>query len=228
MTRDHLLLLCLALAAYVAGSIPFGLIVGLSKGIDPRRAGSGNIGATNVGRLLGVRFFALVFSLDFLKGMLPTLAAASFVHFHFPQPDAWVFVFWLLVGFAAILGHMYSLFIGFKGGKGVATSLGVVFGIWPYFTVVGCIVAGIWILTFLLTRYVSVASLAAAWGFPIAYVAIAHVKAWQLFGAQHPLLIFSVVIAVMVTYKHRANIARLREGSEPRISRKRGDPIDQN
>src|SRR5476651_7704 len=106
MTHPHLILLCLSLAAYVAGSIPFGLIVGLAKGVDPRKAGSGNIGATNVGRLLGGKFFALVFSLDLLKGFLPTAAAAILLH---GQPRSREdYLLWLLIGFAAIAGHMCS------------------------------------------------------------------------------------------------------------------------
>ena len=219
MTHNHLLLLCLALVAYVAGSIPFGLIVGLSKGIDPRKTGSGNIGATNVGRLLGGRYFAMVFSLDLLKGFLPVFAAAWFVRRHFFPPDAWVFVMWLLVAFAAIIGHMYSVFIGFKGGKGVATSVGVVFGIYPYLTLVGLIIAAVWLLFFFMTRYVSVASIAAAAVFPVAYIGLALGNGWPIFGPQFPLLVFACVVGVMVIYKHRGNIARLRAGTESRVSR---------
>src|SRR6185437_8800676 len=122
-------------AAYIVGSIPFGLMIGKSRGIDPRKAGSGNIGATNVGRLLGVKFFALVFTLDLLKGMLPTLAAGALLHF--AAADALSYALWLSVGFAAILGHMYSLFLGFKGGKGVATSTCVILGVYLYYTMAG-------------------------------------------------------------------------------------------
>src|SRR3954465_4532774 len=103
-------LLILLPIAYLMGSVPFGLIVGLAKGVDPRKAGSGNIGATNVGRLLGGRYFALVFTLDLLKGLIPTAAAVA------ASNDVFV---WLLVGFATIVGHMFSLFLKFKGGKGV-------------------------------------------------------------------------------------------------------------
>src|SRR5688572_14470331 len=124
-------LLTLVPISYVLGSLPFGLWVGLSKGIDPRTAGSGNIGATNLGRLLGGRFFAIVFTLDLLKGLLPTLAASWVVH-HAPGPrDTTTYLLWLLVGFAAIVGHMFSLFLRFKGGKGVATSAGVMIGVFP-------------------------------------------------------------------------------------------------
>jgi glycerol-3-phosphate acyltransferase PlsY len=220
MTHSHLLLLCLALAAYAVGSIPFGLIVGLAKGIDPRKAGSGNIGATNLGRLLGGKFFALVFTLDLLKGFFPMLAAAWFVEAHFPQPDAVVYLFWMLVGFGAILGHMFSLFIGFKGGKGVATSIGVVMGLFPYYTYAGFIVTAVWLIFFFATRYVSVASIAASAAFPIAYIALALINHWPLLGQQFPLLIFTLIVGGMIIYKHRGNIARLKAGTEPKIARK--------
>src|SRR6266567_1867306 len=103
MTPQRLLLILIPFA-YLIGSIPFGLIVGRSKGVDPRKAGSGNIGATNLGRLLGGKFFALVFTLDLLKGMLPMLGAGWVVRRSFGEPDALVYLLWLLVGFAAILG----------------------------------------------------------------------------------------------------------------------------
>ena len=220
MTRPHFLLLCLAFFAYAIGSIPFGLLVGLSKGVDPRKAGSGNIGATNVGRLLGGKFFAIVFSLDLLKGLLPMLVAAWFVRRHFPVPDAWVFIYWLLVGFGAIVGHMFSLFLGFKGGKGVATSVGVVFGLFPYFTITGFIVTFVWLGFFFAWRYVSVASIAASVAFPIAYASLGLINHWPLLGQQFPLLVFTVIVGGMIVYKHRSNIARLRAGTESKTGKK--------
>src|SRR5215207_9820874 len=113
-------LLLLAATSYFLGSIPFGLLVGLSKGIDPRKHGSGNIGATNVGRLLGGKYFALVFTLDLLKSLLPMLLAALILHragLSANQLDANHLLAWLLVGFSAMVGHMFPIFIGFKGGK---------------------------------------------------------------------------------------------------------------
>ena len=201
-------------AAYVLGSVPFGLIVGKSKGIDPRTAGSGNIGATNVGRLLGKRFFFMVFLLDLLKGMLPMLAAGWVLRGAPQEPKT--FALWLVVGFAAILGHMFSLFLGFKGGKGVATSSGVVLGLFPYFTIPGLVCLLLWFVTFKLTRYVSLASILAAVAFPAVYIATGLVwrPPWPVFGAQWPLLAFAVLIALMIVWKHRGNIARLRAGTE--------------
>ncbi len=220
MTHAHAILLALIPLAYVAGAIPFGLIIGNSRGIDPRKSGSGNIGATNVGRLLGGKFFAFVFTLDVLKGLLPPLAAAWVVRHFFPTPDALVYLLWLLVGFSAILGHMFSCFIHFKGGKGVATSAGVVLGLFPYYTFAGLIAMALWIILFLWKRYVSLASIAAAIAFPIAYVALALVNRWPIAHQQLPLLLFAILVAGMITIKHRANIKRLRAGTEHRFTKK--------
>src|SRR5437764_12326385 len=109
-------LLVLSPTAYLLGSVPFGLIVGLAKGVDPRKAGSGNIGATNVGRLLGGRFFAIVFALDFIKGLLPTLVASWVVHRQAETMDWTGYLLWLSVGFGAILGHRFSVLLVSKVG----------------------------------------------------------------------------------------------------------------
>src|SRR5215212_1642364 len=175
MSTFHQLLL-LAAVSYFLGSIPFGLIVGLSKGIDPRQAGSGNIGATNVARLLGGKFFALVFSLDLLKSLLPMLAAYYLLrraHLTSDQLDAKLLLAWLLVGFAAIVGHMFPIYIGFKGGKGVATSAGLILGLWPYYTLPALIALGVFLITFFTWRYVSLGSIASALRFPLAYILFA-------------------------------------------------------
>jgi glycerol-3-phosphate acyltransferase PlsY len=218
MTPRTLLLILIPIA-YLIGSTPFGLIVGLTKGVDPRKAGSGNIGATNVGRLLGGRFFALVFTLDLLKGLLPTAIASFLLRDHAKtQAD---FVLWLLVGFAAIAGHMFSLFLKFQGGKGVATSAGVLLGVFPYFTYPGLIAILTWIVLFKITRYVSLASMVGAAIFPIAYVIVGVLMGWPIFGTQLPLLIFACIVAGLIVYKHRTNIARLRAGTESRFVAKK-------
>jgi glycerol-3-phosphate acyltransferase PlsY len=221
MPPTHRWLLALIPIAYVVGSIPFGLIVGRAKGIDPRKAGSGNIGATNLGRLLGGRYFALVFTLDLLKGLLPMLAAAAVVRRYVSgSPDASIYFLWLLVGFTAILGHMFSVFLRFKGGKGVATSCGVILGLFPYYTWPALVVLAIWVVLFFATRYVSLASICASVAFPLAYASMAITLGWPMLHQQLPLLAFAVLVAAMITYKHRANIARLRAGTELRIARK--------
>jgi glycerol-3-phosphate acyltransferase PlsY len=227
MSHEKLLIL-LILLAYLIGSIPFGLLVGLTKGVDPRKAGSGNIGATNVGRLLGGKYFAIVFSLDLLKGLIPVAIAAVPLHrasAHLTQRD---FVLWLLVGFATIAGHMFSAFLKFKGGKGVATSAGVLLGVFPYFTYPGIVAILTWVVLFKITRYVSLASIAGACVFPIAYVIVGLAMGWPIFGDQLPLLFFACLVAGLIVYKHRSNIARLRAGTEsrfaPKISSVPADP----
>jgi glycerol-3-phosphate acyltransferase PlsY len=209
-------LLCLLLIAYVLGSVPFGLIVGLAKGIDPRKAGSGNIGATNVGRLLGGRYFAIVFILDLLKGLLPTLAASWVVHRPHTTLSTTTYLLWLAVGFAAILGHMFSLFLKFKGGKGVATSTGVIMGVFPDYTMAAIAVVVVWGVFFALSRTISLASIAGAVAFPIVFVGISLARHQPLLQERWPLLAFCTLVAVMVVWKHRANIARLRAGTEPK------------
>jgi acyl phosphate:glycerol-3-phosphate acyltransferase len=212
--------LLLAVVSYFLGSIPFGLLVGLAKGIDPRKAGSGNIGATNVARLLGGKFFALVFTLDLLKSLLPMLAAYYLLrraNLTSDQLDAKHLLAWLLVGFAAILGHMFPIYLGFKGGKGVATSAGLILGLWPYYTLPALIALAVFLITFFTWRYVSLASMSAAVSFPLAYLSFAIAFRWPITNQQMPLLIFAILVAGMIVYKHRTNIARLRAGTEQPI-----------
>jgi glycerol-3-phosphate acyltransferase PlsY len=225
MTRAHWLLLSLIPIAYLMGSIPFGLIVGLAKGVDPRKAGSGNIGATNVARLLGKKFFFIVFTLDLLKGLLPMLAAAFIVHRYVAAPDALIFLLWILVGFGSIFGHMFSCFIGFKGGKGVATSCGVILGLFPYYTLPAVFVIAVWVALFAASRIISLASIVAAAAFPFAYAACGLWRHWPITTQQLPLLAFSLLVAVMIVYKHRANIARLRAGTESSFRKKKMEDV---
>jgi glycerol-3-phosphate acyltransferase PlsY len=213
-------LLAVVPAAYLLGSVPFGLLVGLARGVDVRRAGSGNIGATNVGRLLGGKFFALVFVLDLLKSLVPMLVAGAVVRFR--ADSALTYLFWLGVGFAAVLGHMFSLFLRFRGGKGVATSTGLVLGLWPYYTLPGLIAVAVFGVAFWRTRIISVGSLLGATAFPIAYVLLGLARGWPVFGLQWPLLVFAAVVAGLIVYKHRGNLARLRAGTEPRFERRPG------
>jgi len=210
-------LIALIPLAYLLGSIPFGLLVALSKGLDPRTAGSGNIGATNVGRLLGPKYFAIVFILDLVKSLLPVLAATLLLK---NLPLAWPnYLLCLLVAFAAILGHMFPLFLHFQGGKGVATSAGAILGLFPYFTLPALLTLLIWLTVFLIWRYVSLASILAALAFPLCYLAFALPLGWSPLGQQLPLLAFSIVVAALVVLRHRGNIARLRAGTEHRIAR---------
>jgi acyl phosphate:glycerol-3-phosphate acyltransferase len=210
-------LLILIPISYLIGSIPFGLLVGLSKGVDVRKEGSGNIGATNVGRLLGKKFFFIVFFLDLLKSLIPMLVA-SWMARQIVERDWQIYLMWLGVGFAAILGHMFSLFLGFKGGKGVATSAGMMLGLFPYYTLPGGIAIGVFILVFGISRIISLSSMVAACAFPVIYVGVGLIDRWPIFREQWPLTVFSFVIALLIVVKHRANISRLRRGEEKRYT----------
>ena len=208
--------------AYLLGSIPFGLVVGLARGIDPREQGSGNIGATNIGRLLGRPYFFLVFGLDLLKSFVPMVIASILVHRIAPQArGGTVYLQWLAVGAAAVLGHMFSLYLKFKGGKGVSTSAGLMLGLIPYYTLPGVAGIVVFILTLKVFRYVSLASMVGAASFPILYVAIGLAIGWPVLGSQLPLLIFAVLMVALIILRHRSNIARLRAGTERKISQRR-------
>jgi acyl phosphate:glycerol-3-phosphate acyltransferase len=216
MTTNQLLLSLIPLS-YLSGSIPFGLLIGKLKGVDPRNSGSGNIGATNLGRLLGYKYFVLVFILDFLKGALPCVAAGAVVGFH--AGDQETCLLWIAVAGAALLGHVCSIFLKFKGGKGVSISAGVMLGIYPYFTFAGLIGFAAFCAVFLLTRYISASSITGAIVFAAAFIGIG-LWQWSILGAQLPLLCFAILIPIVIVFKHRGNLARLRAGTEPQFVRK--------
>ncbi|MBA2475432.1 MAG: glycerol-3-phosphate 1-O-acyltransferase PlsY [Actinobacteria bacterium] len=191
----------LVAAGYLAGSIPFGLLlVRLGRGVDIRRYGSGNIGASNVWRSFGRRLGLPVALLDIAKGFVPALLGVLVV-------DDLTAV---LAGGAAMLGHWRPLFIGFKrGGKMVATGGGVFLAVAP---LVGLIGAAVWIASFLVSRFTSVGSLAAAAALP---------PAAALLGEPWPVIVFATLASLAVVVLHRGNIRRLREGSEHRFDFRR-------
>jgi glycerol-3-phosphate acyltransferase PlsY len=203
--------------AYLLGSIPFGLLIAKAvAGIDIRTVGSGNIGATNVGRNIGSRYFVIVMLLDAAKGYLPTNFFPRLVSHVVgsPVPDLAPFV-----GLAAILGHNFSIYLGFKGGKGVATSLGVVTAINP----IASFAAVLGFLGFLaLTSYVSLASLAGG----LVFVGFHFKNMSEPFGPEHRTLSVLVLgLMVLLFYRHRKNIARIGAGTEPKVSfRKKRQP----
>jgi glycerol-3-phosphate acyltransferase PlsY len=192
----------LIVAGYLAGSIPTGYwVVRAVKREDIRRHGSGNIGGTNVWRVYGRWLGVPVVLIDLLKGFVPALVATQLV-------DARVGV---LAGAAAMLGHRRPLFLGFqKGGKMVATCGGAFFGVAP---LVGLIALGVWIVAFLGLRYASVASMTAAVSLPVLAA---------LLGEPWEVIAFAAAAAVAVVFLHRANIARLRAGTESRFAFRRG------
>lgn len=213
--------ICLA-AAFLAGGVPFGYLVGRVRGVDVRRAGSGNIGAANVGRLLGKKFGYLVFLLDVLKGFMPTLLTGQWLASAAAR-TGWsaqvVALLWLAAGLATVLGHNYSPFLGFKGGKGIATSFGAALGVFPHLTYPALVALAVWVMLAVTIRISSVASLSASAAFPIAYIAFAVVSG-RLQAQAWPFLAFSVLLAVLSFVRHRANLRRLLRGTEPRFGDK--------
>ena len=205
----------IAITAYLLGSVPFGLLIAKAHGKDLRAIGSGNIGATNVSRALGKKWGYFCFLLDVLKGLIPMLAAGKVIH---SEPGNIELSMWLAVGCAAILGHIFSVYIGFKGGKGVATSFGVALGLWPYFTICSVIAFVIWAGVVLVWRYVSLASITASVAFPsMLFLAIVLTPGWDIANLW-PLLIAAIVIPVVVILLHKENIKRLIAGTENKIS----------
>jgi glycerol-3-phosphate acyltransferase PlsY len=208
------------IGAYLLGSIPFGLLIAKAHGKDLRSIGSGNIGATNVSRALGRKWAYICFVLDVLKGMGPMLATLSFIRPLSTQPQTekvillWL---WLAVGCAAILGHIFPIYVKFKGGKGVATSFGVALGLWPYYTICASFAVVIWVVVVLVWRYVSLASICASISFPLVLILAIILRPGWDFISLWPLLIAATVIPLMVIIRHRENIKRLLAGTENKI-----------
>jgi glycerol-3-phosphate acyltransferase PlsY len=209
--------LILIIMSYLLGSIPFGLIIAKAHGKDLRFEGSGNIGATNVSRVLGRKWAWLCFVLDVLKGFIPMMVTRRLITLPAASPQLAI---WLAVGCVAIFGHIFPVYLKFKGGKGVATSLGVVLGLWPYYTICGLVSFAVWILVVLIWRYVSLASIAAAITFPVCLTAaVAVVPDWR-FGNLWPLFIVATLMPILVILRHRGNIKRLIEGTESKVLKK--------
>jgi glycerol-3-phosphate acyltransferase PlsY len=180
--------------SYVSGSIPFGLVLARATGVDLRAVGSGNIGATNVARALGKKWAVVVLLLDAAKGFVPVWLGRRL-----GLPPEHV----ALAGLAAIVGHMFTIFLRGKGGKGVATSLGVALALsWP----AALCGFGLYALAYALLRLSSVGSLLGIWSFPV--------FASLLGDPPRPYLYLSTFVAVLVTVRHRENIARLLRGQE--------------
>jgi len=210
--------IALLIASYLLGAVPFGLLIAGAHGIDLRQVGSGNIGATNLSRALGKKWAYLCFVLDLAKGLLPTIAAGFLLNDIQGATGLWAR---LAVGCAAVVGHIFPVYLRFKGGKGVATSFGVAIGLWPYYTLCAGVVLLVWVIFLLIWRYVSLASLAASVAFPIVLVvAITFIPDWEM-AKLWPLLIVAIFIPVLVFIRHRENISRLLAGTESRVFQKR-------
>lgn len=180
---------------FLVGGIPFGFLIGKSKGLDIRKAGSGNIGATNVARLCGKKAGGLALSLDVTKGFLPAFFVARYN-----------INYGIIAGVGAVLGHIFTPFLKFRGGKGVSTALGVFLGLAPV-PVLLCF--GLWFVILLIFRYVSVASMSAAVCAPFLI---------YLMKKPHQLIFLGIAVAFLIIGRHIPNIKRLLKGKEPKFS----------
>lgn len=220
-------------AAYLLGAVPFGLLIGLARGIDIRQHGSKNIGANNVARTVGRPWGVLTFALDAGKGAAPILIGGWWLGVlgeRAPDPTrAWM---WMSFGAAAFLGHLFPVFLKFKGGKGVATGFGALLAVYPIVTFPALLAIGSWAICVKITRYVglssSVASAVLAM-LTILWPAIMHV--WSSatreaadgvsWATQLPFVVTTTLLAVLVIYRHRGNFKRMLEGTEPRVGANR-------
>ena len=208
-----------ALAAYLLGSIPFGFLVANAKGIDIRAVGSGNIGATNAMRVLGKPAGIAVLLLDALKGYIACTSLALFIfNWLAPrlyEPGAVVPALeiqhtnMIIAGIFAVLGHNYTCWLKFKGGKGIATTAGVYLALAPWAVLVALIV---FILAVLVTKYVSVGSISAAIALPV--------TVWIMSPQNLFLCIVTTALGALAIYKHKSNLQRLRAGTESRLGKK--------
>lgn len=209
----------LPLLGFLLGSIPFGLLMGKIKGIDIRQHGSGNIGATNVFRILGKQSGITCLLLDFTKGLVPVLIARNMVEPMMAEQQFTAQSIEVLTALASIMGHNYSPWIGFKGGKGIATTAGAITALMPFGLVLLILVWAIFTFT---TKYVSVGSIAAAASLPILVITGSAYHGRLANGTWNkPLFIFSLIAAILAIWKHRANIARLKAGTENHIGQKK-------
>ncbi len=203
MTSNVLAWSVACVGSYLIGSLPFGLWLAMTRGVDLRKVGSGNIGATNVWRICGPKLGLPAFILDVLKSYVPALLGGHYLGVDGFSPSAAI-----LVGLCAVMGHTFSPLLRFRGGKGVATALGVVLATTP---LAGGLTFAVWLTTFVLTRYVSLASIVAVITAPVtAYLLGAPILAWGLY----------CVAASLLVYKHRSNIDRLLKGTEYKFGRK--------
>lgn len=201
------------LAAYLIGSVPFGYIAGRINGIDLREHGSHNIGATNTVRVLGKRWGVPVFILDFLKGFVPLLLMKYHLGDDVTQFDAGQMGWLVGTLFALVLGHTFTCFLRFKGGKGVATTAGCLVALSPS---IGMWAVLAWVVCMILTRYVSLSSMVAGVAMMLAAVRLFWYQDGVCSVADMMVLGLLFLVFVLVVVKHRSNIVRLCKGTEPR------------
>jgi len=202
-------------AGYLFGSVPFAWLIGRGHGIDIRGHGSGNVGATNLGRTVGRTWGGVCLALDAAKGAAPVLLfRASMGIADDPSTiDLWR---WLAVAAAAVLGHVYPVWLCFRGGKGVATALGVLVGFWPTLTVPALASIVTWLVVLGLFRFVGLASVVAAVSTPCYLLAVTLVTGGSV-AVVGPFLVVTSLMALLVVARHRGNLLRIYRGTEPRL-----------
>ena len=222
MSVFYLYLLFFA-AGYLFGSIPWAFVLGKINGIDIRKHGSGNVGATNVRRTLGKKWAILCFFLDFLKGFLPVLLLNQLVLDNIIEKTALGVV---IIAAASVAGHMWPLFLNFKGGKGISTIAGILLAVAPLSLLSGAI---LWAVVFYSSRYVSLASIAGAVTLPISAFLFSHFKIGN--EIPFPSLMMLTCLSLLAILRHKGNIKRLIEGTENRFEKKgnkKGSPSGTN
>jgi glycerol-3-phosphate acyltransferase PlsY len=200
--------------SYLLGSIPSGYLVARSQGIDIRQYGSKNIGATNVLRVMGKKWGYLVFFCDAFKGFLSVWSSMHLATFGAIDPTS----AGVMGAIFCILGHNYTFWLGFKGGKGIATSGGVVLALFPLLIVL--LVALVWVAVFYFSKYVSLASICAAISLPLS---LGLLSPWIRVGNFWVLILFAVLAAGLAIWRHRTNITRLLNGTESRFGKKKSE-----
>lgn len=212
-------LLFIIVLSYLVGSIPVSIIMTkIVKGVDVRDFGSGNAGGTNASRVLGKKYGVLVILLDAMKGVIAVVLISRLYLGSFPFPNTTPFDDFTLVqiiaGIAAIIGHIWTIFAGFKGGKGIATGLGVLISI---VTIDLLVALGVFLTVMYISKYISLASISAAISVPLIMIVRENIFGVDI-QSYHTILPFVIGIALLVVYTHRGNVERLLSGSENRIS----------
>jgi len=213
-------LIFIVLLSYLIGSIPFGLIVGkIAKGIDIRKYGSGNIGSTNVSRILGFKYGLITQIGDILKGVIPTLIIANIFYSKSPFQDYipindYTFI-QILAGIAAVCGHIWTIFAGFRGGKGVNTAVGILIGLAPIDLLISF---GIFLLVLIISGYVSLGSIIAAISFPTIMFIRENIFKVSITGYS-TLIVFAIILSLIIVFTHRSNIDRLLAKKENRFNK---------
>ena len=213
MDNPNVIYFLIAVISYLIGSVPWAFIIGRMNGVDIREHGSGNVGATNVRRVLGKKLGILCFLLDFLKGFIPAAAVLNINRY--ASINLSEDIGFIICAFAVVAGHMWPVFLKFKGGKGVSTMAGILLALAPFSLLIG---GAVWALFFYSFRYVSLASIFAALSLPVSAYFLSKYKIYDM---SDTLQLILIILAALVIFRHKSNIIRLMKGTENRFSRKK-------